>query len=589
MRSGWALAGEIVLATVLALSAVLLVRDHAADDAATVDEPYHAIAGAENVGDGTYWYNIEHPPLMKLLAGAALLDAGAASPLGGFSVREAPAPRAYQWAYQNRIPAHAMIVAARRPFPWLLALLVLVTWFGGRTFFDPAAGLAAAALVAWDPTMIGHSGLVHTDVGAALTITATVLVAARAAGGSLRLWPVAGLLLGLALATKFSAILAGPAILAFPVIAVWTGSAPSGWRQLLRQYAAAGMALLVAVSVVWAVYSFAMRRMPDDVAVEVVRKYLEGQKASPTVVEAAVRASTFSPRLGHWLGGFAGVSSSSATGRGWNYFRGRISRGSFLLYFPAAYVLKSTPAFLVLLAAGSFLGARRVLSYRTLVFLLPAGLITAAAMRSHYNIGVRHILPVTPLLAIVASGLLSEALGRRWFRYPAAILAASSLASVLLSRPSELSYFNFLAGGQGGYWLSDSNLDWGQDALRLARRLRETGTQGTTTAIIFGGLDFEHYVPDARRLDPARPDAPGRYAISQFMTVLGPQVLSARDEQSQGRALEILLAALRQRGRFVERVGQSITIWELPPGPRTAGLAEVEGTPGNERAPGRSG
>ena len=64
-------------AVLLALLGALLVVDHQRVDSATMDEPFHALAGCEYALAGTYWANLEHPPLVKLLAGASAGLAGA--------------------------------------------------------------------------------------------------------------------------------------------------------------------------------------------------------------------------------------------------------------------------------------------------------------------------------------------------------------------------------------------------------------------------------------------------------------------------------------------------------------------------------
>ena len=43
------------------------------------------------------------------------------------------------------------------------------------------------------------------------------------------------------------------------------------------------------------------------------------------------------------------------------------------------------------------------------------------------------------------------------------------------NHPDYLAYFNELAGDEPERILADSDLDWGQDMLRLSARLREVG------------------------------------------------------------------------------------------------------------------
>jgi hypothetical protein len=190
----------------------------------------------------------------------------------------------------------------------------------------------------------------------------------------------------------------------------------------------------------------------------------------------------------------------------------------------------------------------------------------AVAVGSHFNIGVRHILPVYPLLAIAGAGILAERAGR-FFPAAAAALLLGSAASLYLVHPNEMSYFNVLAGGtEGGRrWLSDSNVDWGQDLKRLGAFLREKGWEETTTIVAYSGLPMNYYSPRAKVLDTAAPVPPGRYAVGATVEAIGPSFASRIEGPAAGRKVAELLALLRSRGRRVGHVGGSITIWELPP------------------------
>ena len=88
------------------------------------------------------------------------------------------------------------------------------------------------------------------------------------------------------------------------------------------------------------------------------------------------------------------------------------------------------------------------------------------------NVGLRYVLPIYPFL-FTAAGVIGQAIEgrRRWQRAVAALLFGS-LWSTLLIAPRFLSYFNaFVGGPSNGYkYLSDSNVDWGQDL----RDLRNT-------------------------------------------------------------------------------------------------------------------
>ena len=106
--------------------------------------------------------NFEHPVLMKVLAGLTL-------------PREKPAMEIDETR------------AGRAPMPFVFAGLALVTGLFARALAGDAAGLAAAALVAVEPTLRGHGTLVQSDVLVTFFLVAAALAlehAARGCGGS---------------------------------------------------------------------------------------------------------------------------------------------------------------------------------------------------------------------------------------------------------------------------------------------------------------------------------------------------------------------------------------------------------------------
>src|ERR1035438_7933183 len=100
-------------------------------------------------------------------------------------------------------------------------------------------------------------------------------------------------------------------------------------------------------------------------------------------------------------------------------------------------------------------------------------------MRSHINIGIRHILPIYPLLFMwIAAVLFSrQVVIRSIFRKAAVVCLALVVLESVSVFPRYLGFFNLPSGGprQGFHYLVDSNLDWGQDLKRLKSYLVERG------------------------------------------------------------------------------------------------------------------
>src|SRR6185503_10653435 len=102
---------------------------------------------------------------------------------------------------------------------------------------------------------------------------------------------------------------------------------------------------------------------------------------------------------------------------------------------------------------------------------IAALLILAVCMLSNLNLGVRHILVIYPLFALLACGLFT--LGRRVVVVSALVLTAWHAVESLAAHPDYLAYFNQTVRGREAEFLLDSNLDWGQDLQRLRQYLKE--------------------------------------------------------------------------------------------------------------------
>ncbi|MHB8800368.1 MAG: glycosyltransferase family 39 protein [Thermoanaerobaculia bacterium] len=572
----------LLLAGLVALS-LFAVHAHQKDDSPTSDEAIHLYSGAEALEDGSGWLNPEHPPLLKLAGALALRPLGLRSPCGGTPCAASPFGRYAGWFYGNAAPAHVLVAAGRRPFPWVLALLAVALHLAVRPLAGPAAGMLAAGLVALDPTFVAHAAYVHTDVGSALAFLAVVALAARAAfAATLGRWLALGLALGLALVTKFSTALLVPVVALLPLAPALArlgrGEAAPAARgaardRLLGALAALGLAGLV----VYGVYAFVLRSMPSELVEASVRGYLSGRPARPDEVERYAAFARAVPPLGHYLAGAKGVALLSERGRGANWFRGEISESGFPLYFPAAFLLKSTPAVLALVVLAAGFGLARLRRGRAggpaaapavLLALAVSAALLLASTRSAFNIGARHLLPVWALLVFAGAVVLGRALANRprLRTALAAVLVLSAGLSLRSAGASPIAWFNPLAGGPDGgrRWFSDSNVDWGQDLYRLHLFLAARGWEEETTIVAFGGVATNYYSRKARVLDPSVPVRPGRYAVSHMMETLGEPFVRDFEGEAAARQVAELVRALKERGRRIALVGGSITVWELP-------------------------
>ena len=550
---------------------VWLVRDHTREDSLSADEPIHILSGYFAVASRSAIVNIEHPPLMKALSGLALATLPLRPPPGRVPMGNLFLDYGPEFFYANRVPPDAIIAAARAPFLAVLAGLLALVYVSAQRRYGAAAALFAAALCALDPNLVAHAGVVHTDLGAALAFLATVLSweAARRRPDAPRLL-LAAVCLGLALTTKFSAVYLLPILLLQTLIAArrQTQAGRVG-RELLRLLAVCAGALVVVV----AVYAAVTARMdPGDQAI-VIRDKVGAVGRAPALAERIVALARVSKPLAHYVGGLASVVRQNAVGGGVTFLNGRISTEGFPQYFLVAFGVKSALAFLAITAAILWALLRRAgLAEEARLFLLPVVVLFLASIGTTYNIGIRHLLPVYPFLALFGAALFARAWERRrasgrariaavaWVALP--VVSAAELARI---HPHELSYFNPLAGGPvaGSRILSDSNVDWGLDLIRLAEELKRRGVSEPTVAY-FGGdrVDYRLRVP-AFQADPV---VRGKLlALSVFLRTAGPEFYAYHGSTDLADALRELQRKAAS-GRLVGRIGYSIELFELPQG-----------------------
>ena len=140
-------------------------------------------------------------------------------------------------------------------------------------------------------------------------------------------------------------------------------------------------------------------------------------------------------------------------------------------------------------------------------------------MFSRIDIGVRYYLPAFPFLFILAGALLDRLLKAKSFRTLAIAASVAILGWIAVETarayPNHMSYMNQLAWSHPHWWyLSDSNVEWGDDSRELARYLLDHGETRVSSALLGDFLTLHHY--GIERVDlmsvDVRNSPPTRYA-----------------------------------------------------------------------------
>ena len=408
----------------------------------TIDEAIHLAAGYSYLATSDFRLDPEHPPLIKELQTVPLF----------FLYRLPFEPDSRQWqdadsyrigqdfVYRSRIPADQILLLSRLSNLFLGVLLVaLIGWWAYRLWGMRAAVLAMA-LACFEPNLIAHSSLVTTDVGVTLFVFLALYL----------LWEyqnfptwsrlgATGIATGMALVSKFSSLLLIPTLgltIAMPILLdkmVFIFS----WKE---KQIAPRQELTQAGTVFLMILFFAVLTIPSAYLFQGYRPWISGLQHFMTIAEEGRPA----------------------------FLAGEYSSHGWWSYFMFSFLIKTPLGSLILIAASLvFYRAGRSLARREAIFLLvPVLIFFIATTQAKVNIGIRHILLVYPFLFVLASRLATIRLSRTWLA--PTLVGALVLFTVLSSlwiAPHQLAYFNESIGGpeQGYRYLSDSNLDWGQD------------------------------------------------------------------------------------------------------------------------------
>ncbi|MFL6589240.1 MAG: ArnT family glycosyltransferase [Chthoniobacterales bacterium] len=512
--------GVILAVMALNLVTVTLRKSITTDEIVLIPSAYYHLVADELHLIG------QHPPLCKWLAGLPLL---LLQPEEWRPAKIDPAgpPDQDEWSYNmhfwrdNRPLFATICLLARLPMIVLtLALGVLVFVFA-RDLFGPRAGVFAVLLFAMEPTVLAHGRIVQTDIPAAfgllLSIFALYRYIQRPSG---RLAAGVGAAVAIAMLAKYSMLVVGPAFLLVLLALLWFH--PQHRRKLALDGLIAAAVLLLLIN---AAYFFHHRALTEGDLKWIATTFSE----SAAAVTAAVRAMRLP------------LPTDFVMGVYWQLHHGKVGHPAGLLgtysnhgwwyYFPVAFALKATIPFLILSLASLWWAARRVLverERRWLWLLVPFAVYTGLLMKSPINIGVRYYLPGYMFLVILAGCLLDFLLqtatsgSRRRYCLVAVALTMSWISlEAIRAYPNYVPYLNQLAFAHPHWWyLSDSNVEWGDDARGLAEYLHGHGENRVRGLLLgaFATLDFYqiNYV-DALG---ASPEPPPRY------TALGASFLN---------------------------------------------------------------
>ena len=475
-----------LLAAIVVLTLVRVAATHHVFSA-VLDEPVHIAAGYNWIVKHSNAFDPVHPPLARALCALPLARLDAPWDHG---LIEAGNDLLYQHDHYER-----NLAAARRVNLLFLLMAMWCVWWWASRSFSRGTALVAVALLGLLPPVLGHAGVVTTDMAVAATLPLALIafdrwLERRDAARAILL----GLAIGIGLLSKFSFVAF------FPICAGALLAARVKALRSARGLAIIALAAVIAALILWAGYFFDV----DTIA-----------HAHPDSANAPF-ANVRIPAPLYWVG-LRAVKIHDEVGH-LSFLLGGYSERGFWYYFPVVFFFKTPIPFLLLIIAGVVAIAR---TRRGIEFVLMPLALMLFVLTSHINIGIRHILPIYPPLCVVAAAGVAALWRNIKGRVPAALLMAWLVVGVEVAHPDYLAWFNEFAGRHPERIAVDSNLDWGQDLYRLGRAARRHHIERGSVLVVASVNIMAHGYPAWDDVQPFKPTT-GWMAVSETALALDP-------------------------------------------------------------------
>lgn len=557
----------LVTLAVLAVVAVTRTTATYGITAQGFDETCHIAAALEFLDKHTYTLDPVHPPLARIAIGLPLYLAGERFPT-------LPANDADIHDYN--VVGNAIIygdghyrrnLALGRSgmLPFLVLAIVLVFLWARREFGDFAA-VMAAALFSTLPTILAFSGMAYTDLPTAcMQFLALFAFTSWVQKPSARSTVMMGIAVGLAVLTKMTTLLFFPAAAVAILLCKWiVGSRRSEVTDPLRPpwLAMIARAAVIMVIVIWAGYGFSVGHVRESMGLSPEK--MPSFQHFPAPVRSIARdmvVSDWALPAPAFLQGFATAWTLNQMAPP-SYLLGRTKNGGWWYFFLLALAVKTPLPFLVLAATGLFSLVRyfRDKRWAAMAPTASAAAVLVVTMGVSYDAGLRHVLVVLPLLAVVGG----NGAARLWqqeskYRICGRVMLVGLLFWQAISsfgaRSDYIAYFNSLGGSDPSkVLLTGCDLDCGQDVYRLSQVLRARQISHPSIAI-WSSADLSAVgIPEFAVPEPFQPMT-GWFAISRRSLLFGDVFHKTYPSGA---------FAWLNAHKPVEQIGKTISLYYIP-------------------------
>jgi 4-amino-4-deoxy-L-arabinose transferase-like glycosyltransferase len=445
---------------------------------ATADEATHVGAGLELLQYHHYILQRENPPLPRLVLGITPLLGGMRyDPRGTFTDQ-------IHSVFYDHGEYRANLVRGRAGTVVFFVIAAIALFFAARDALGDAGALLAVFLFTMEPIVLGYSALAtHDGAGTAGVAVALLAFTRWLREPRLKTALLFGVAYAISILFKFSCI----PFVALACVAIGTVRLlhDAGLRrQIFRALATLIPAAAVTLIVIWAGYGFTVGTVGE------LEPWSDGFGPAVQHFIKGLNASTRLPASDFFVG-LLGLMKIDRRGY-LTYVCGQVITNGRWWYFPFAIALKTTIAALLLFVGGLWFVLRdRALRWPFAEWSAAALGILVVAMPSTLDLGVRYVLSFyVPFAIATAACALAMIRASRATAIIAVALLVCHLGASALAHPDYFPYFNAFAGRDPSRYLVDSNVDWGQDVLRLRSVIRREHITSIGMSLM-GPADYE--------------------------------------------------------------------------------------------------
>jgi hypothetical protein len=504
----------------------LLMFFSAKGDSVIVDEIAHIPSGYSYITTGDYRLNPEHPPLIKDLAALPLTLLNLNFPQNLWESNNPVINNQWEmgWSFLFKMGNNPDMIklAAEIPIMLLSLLFGFFVYLWAKELFGKKAGLFALILFVFNVNIIAHSRFVTTDLGISFAFfLSTYTVYRYIKKPNWKNLIIAGLVFGVVLITKFSAAVLAPTyLLVWALLMLKKGNesnktileqiSDKKWtKRALSGFFAFAVIVLIGITTMWLYYIPHTINMPAQVQKDLITESQIGPFTEPL---QSLSDNALTKPLAQWFLGFTMVTAHVEGGHD-AFLLGMTSNQGWWYYYPVVIFLKTQIPIFIFLILAIFLWKkldRKDWFTETYLWVLPLVLL-AMGMQGKLCLGIRYMLPIYAFIFVFISPLANlvtfenlkktknnlKQFGIAWL---IVIMMAWYILSGLLTYPHYLSYFNeFVGGYKNGYkYLTDSNIDWGQDIKRLNQWTIDNNIDKIYVDVFPGSFDPEmkYYLGD---------------------------------------------------------------------------------------------